>query len=61
MKDSKVGRYHTPYCQVVFDAKDNEEFQERTEAWAEGYEERVAKSGYIKKLPLMVPDFFVDM
>ena len=54
MTDSKIGRYHTPYCQGVFEAKDNDELQERYDAGAQGYEERVAKSGYIKKLPLMI-------
>ena len=54
MKSSKIGRYHTEYCQGVFEAKNNAELQERYDAGAKGYEERVAKSGYIKKLPLLI-------
>ncbi len=42
------------YLQGVFSAKDNRELAERYDAGASAYDERVAQSGYIKKIPVLV-------
>ena len=54
MGESQRDRYYTEYLQGVFSAKDNEELAERYDASAPGYDERVASSGYVKKIPLLI-------